>query len=155
MIYSNYNQKFIFLEIINKFFLTKLKSYNLRLQLKFKLNFKLKILAVHYLILKFFSFNKPIILNKSKSNVICVFKQKFTKYTAKFLTKLNLETLLLSNKLILNKNFLTFSLKNFILFSKLEIFYNLLNTDCKIYLNFSINAAFSKKNLIYILKKYL
>lgn len=152
---SNINQKWIFLEIINKFFLTKLKSYNLILKLKFQVNFNLKIISVHSLILTFFSLSKTIILNKSKSKVTCVLKQNSIKYSVNFLTKLNVDSLFIVHKWLVNKTFLTLNLKNIILFSKLEIFYNLLNITSKLYLNLFINGVFNPKVLIYILRKIL
>lgn len=154
MEYSNINNKFLFLDIVNKFFLSKIKSYKLKHQLKFKLNFNLKIIAVHYLILKFFSFSKNIILNKSKLNTICILTQNYNNYSIKFLTKLNIETLLLiTNKLIINKKFNISNFKNFIIFSKLEIFYTFFNNTSKLYFNIFINGTFSNKVLIYIFKK--
>lgn len=155
MNYFNINQKFIFLEIINKFFLTKIKSYNLKLQLKFKLNFNLKTIVIHYLILKFCSFSGNIILNKLNSSTICVLTKNFSKYTLKLLSKLNIETLLNTNKLVVNKNFVVLNFKNFVILSKLEIFYKLLSSTNKFYFNFFIDGAFSKKSLIHIFRKIL
>lgn len=149
------NQKFILLEIINKFYLSKIKSYNLRLQLKFKLNFNLKTISVHYLILKFFSVSKSIILKKSKSNTFGVLTQNYNKYTIKFLTKLNLETLLFTKNFVVKKNCLILNFKNFILFSKLETLYHLLNNTSQLYFNLFLTGSFNKKTLIYILKKIL
>lgn len=141
--------------MINKFFLIKIKNYRLKLQLKFKLNFNLKTIAVHYLILQFFSFSKNIILNKLKSTTIAVLTQNFNKYALKFLAKLKIETLLTPNKLIINKTFLVLNFKNFITFSKLEKFYYMLNTTNQLYLSFFINGTFSKNKLIYIFRRTL
>ena len=156
MNYFNRNQKWIFLEIINKFFLTKLKSYNLVFKLEFRINFNLKIISVHYLILTFFSVSKTIIFHKAKSNTICVFlKQNSTKYSINFFTKLKTESLLTIHEWVVNKTFLTVNLKNIILSSKLEFFYNLLNIPSKLYLHFFIKGAYSQKVLIFILRKVL
>lgn len=154
MNYSNTNQKFLFLNIVNKFFLTKIKIYKLKHQLKFKLNFNVKIIAIHYLILKFFSLSKNIILSKPKPNTICILTKNYSKYTVKFLTKLNIETLLLtSNKLVVNKKFITLNFKNLIILSKLEKFYTFFNNISQFYLNIFINGTFNSKILVYIFKK--
>lgn len=155
MYYSNINQKFILLEIANKFFLNKIKKFNLKLQLKFKLNFNLKIIAIHCLILKLFSASKNITFKKSKLDVYCCFKLNFTRYVIQFLTKLNLIEgfLFTKNNFVLNNNLIIFSFKNFITFSKLENLYYLLATDKKINLNFFITNFLKKNLLIYFFRK--
>jgi hypothetical protein len=155
MYYSNINQKFILLEIANKFYLNKIKKFNLKLQLKFKLNFNLKIIAIHCLILKLFSASKNIIFKKSKLDVYCCFRLNFTRYVIQFLTKLNLVEgfLFTKNNFVLNNNLIIFSFKNFILSSKLENLYYLLNTDKKLNLNFFITSFLKKNLLIYFFKK--
>lgn len=50
----------------------------------------------HYLILKFFSLSKNIILSKSRSNINSVLTKNYKKYIVKFITKLNKKTLLLN-----------------------------------------------------------
>lgn len=155
MYYSNINQKFILLEIANKFYLNKIKKFNLKLQLKFKLNFNLKIIAIHCLILKLFSASKNIIFKKSKLDVYCCLKINFTRYVIQFLTKLNLVEgfLFTKNNFVLNNNLIIFNFKNFILSSKLENLYLLLNTDKKLNLNFFITSFFKKNLLIYFFRK--
>ena len=156
MKYYNINQKFLFLNIVNKFFLNKIKNYKLKHQLKFKLNFNVKIIAVHYLILKFFSLSKNIILSKSKSNNICILTKNYSKYTVKFITKLNIETLLLaSNKLVVNKKFIILNFKNLITLSKLERFYTFFNNISQFYLNIFIIGSFNTQILVYIFRKLL
>ena len=152
--FFNTNQKYILFEIINKFFLFQIEQFNIKLKLQFKLDSNFKLITIHRLILEFFSLSKKINLIKFKESILCEFKSEYNNFKIfQLCTLLNLETLLLTNKII-NDNILIYSFKGFVLISKFEKFYRFLNSTNKLYFSVVINNSSINNNiLIFYLKK--